>query len=95
MSYHGLPLDDDDQRNRAIAALLVPARKPIEIDYSKEILGELKKMNELMKVQISLLKEIRDTTGRTSAILDGVRQDGVLQSSSFINGLKDKKINTT
>ena len=62
MSYHGLPLDDDDQRNRAIAALLVPARKPIEIDYSKEILGELKKMNELMKVQISLLKEIRDTT---------------------------------
>ena len=79
MSYHGLPLDDDALRNRAIAALVAPTRKPVEIDYSKEILGELKKMNELMKVQISLLREIRDTTGRTSAILDGVRQDGVLR----------------
>jgi len=79
MSYHGLPLDDDALRNRAIAALVAPTRKPVEIDYSKEILAELKKMNELMQVQISLLREIRDTTGRTSAILDGVRQDGVLR----------------
>ena len=79
MSYHGLPLDDDALRNRAIAALVAPTRKPVEIDYSKEILDELKKMNELMKVQISLLREIRDTTGRTSAILDGVRQGGVLR----------------
>jgi hypothetical protein len=80
MSYHGIPLDDDALRNRAIAALVAPTRKPVEpIDYSKEILGELKKMNELMKVQISLLMEIRDTTGRTSAILDGVRRDGVLR----------------
>ena len=79
MSYHGLTLNEDEQRNRAIAALVAPTRKPVEIDYSKEILDELKKMNELMKVQISLLREIRDTTGRTSAILDGVRQDGVLR----------------
>ena len=79
MSYHGLPLDDDALRNRAIAALVAPTRKPVEIDYSKEILDELKKMNELMKVQISLLREIRDTTGRTSAILDGVRDGGVLR----------------
>jgi hypothetical protein len=79
MSFHGLTLNEDEQRNRAYAALLAPPKKPVEIDYSKEILAELKKMNELMKVQISLLREIRDTTGRTSAILDGVRQDGVLR----------------
>ena len=86
MSYHGLPLDDDALRNRAIAALVAPTRKPVEIDYSKEILAELKKMNELMQVQISLLREIRDTTGRTSAILDGVRQDGVLRVSERTYG---------
>lgn len=88
MSYHGLPLDDDALRNRAIAALVAPTRKPVEIDYSKEILDELKKMNELMKVQISLLREIRDTTGRTSAILDGVRQDGVLRVAEQTYGAR-------
>jgi DNA repair protein RadC len=63
MSFHGLTLNEDEQRNRAYAALLAPPRNPNEqIDCSKEILAELKKMNELMKVQISLLKEIRDTT---------------------------------
>ena len=66
MSFHGLIMNENEQRNRAISALLAPVRKPPtdSIDYSKEILAELKKMNDLMKVQISLLKEIRDSTGK-------------------------------
>ena len=88
MSYHGLPLDDDDQRNRAIAALLVPARKPIEIDYSKEILGELKKMNELMREQNATLRKIEVATTMTATILEGVRVDGVLRVSECTYGAK-------
>ena len=36
MSFHGLPLNEDELRNRSYAALLAPPKKPVEIDYSKE-----------------------------------------------------------
>ena len=68
MSFHGLIMDENEQRNRAISALLAPTRKVEPTDYSKEILAELKKMNDLMKVQISLLKEIRNSTGKTLCV---------------------------
>jgi hypothetical protein len=68
MSFQNISLNEDEQRNRAYAALLAPPKKPVEIDYSKEILAELKKMNDLMKVQISLLKDIRNSTGKTLCV---------------------------
>jgi len=81
MSFHGLALNEDDLRNRAYAALLAPPKKPVEIDYSKEILAELKKMNELMREQAATLKKIEVATSMTATILEGVRQDGVLRVS--------------
>ena len=88
MSYHGLPLNEDEQRNRAIAALVAPTRKPVEIDYSKEILDELKKMNELMREQNGTLKKIEVATSMTATILEGVRVDGVLRVSECTYGAK-------
>ena len=53
MSFHGLTLNEDEQRNRAYAALLAPPRNPNElIDCSKEILAELKKMIDELSVSI-------------------------------------------
>ena len=76
-------MNENEQRNRAISALLAPAKKPLTdpIDYSKEILDELKKMNELMREQAVTLKKIEVATSMTATILEGVRQDGVLRVS--------------
>ena len=89
MSFHGLTLNEDEQRNRAYAALLVPPKKPVEqTDYSKEILAELKKMNELMREQNGTLKKIEVATSMTATILEGVRVDGVLRVSECTYGAK-------
>jgi formylmethanofuran:tetrahydromethanopterin formyltransferase len=88
MSFQNISLNEDEQRNRAYAALLAPPKKPIEIDYSKEILAELKKMNELMREQNSTLKKIEVATAMTATILEGVRVDGVLRVSECTYGAK-------
>jgi len=88
MSFHGLTLNEDEQRNRAYAALLAQPKKPVEIDYSKEILAELKKMNELMREQTVTLKKIEVATSMTATILEGVRSDGVLRVTDCIYGAK-------
>jgi formylmethanofuran:tetrahydromethanopterin formyltransferase len=86
MSFHGLPLNEDELRNRAYAALLAPPKKPVEIDYSKEILAELKKMNELMREQNATLRKIEVATTMTATILEGVRVNGVLRVSECTYG---------
>ena len=88
MSFHGLTLNEDEQRNRAYAALLAPPKKPVEIDYSKEILAELKKMNELMREQNATLRKIEVATAMTATILEGVRVNGVLRVSECTYGAK-------
>ena len=90
MSFHGLITNENEQRNRAISALLAPARKPPTdpMDYSKEILTELKKMNELMREQAATLKKIEVATSMTATILEGVRSDGVLRVTDCIYGAK-------
>ena len=80
MSFHGLTLNEDEQRNRAYAALLAPPRNPNElIDCSKEILAELKKMN-------ATLRKIEVATTMTAPILEGVRVNGVLRVSECTYG---------
>jgi len=88
MSFQNISLNEDEQRNRAYAALLAPPKKPVEIDYSKEILAELKKMNELMREQTVTLKKIEVATSMTATILEGVRSDGVLRVTDCIYGAK-------
>jgi len=88
MSFHGLIMDENEQRNRAISALLAPTSKVEPTDYSKEILAELKKMNELMREQNSTLKKIEVATSMTATILEGVRVDGVLRVSECTHGAK-------
>jgi len=88
MSFQNISLNEDEQRNRAYAALLAPPKKPVEIDYSKEILAELKKMNELMREQNTTLKKIEVATAMTATILNGVRSDGVLRVSECTYGAK-------
>ena len=89
MSFHGLTLNEDEQRNRAYAALLAPPRNPNElIDCSKEILAELKKMNELMREQNVTLRKIEVATTMTATILEGVRVNGVLRVSECTYGAK-------